>query len=693
MKNLRSALGSGGLLIASLLVCGAAILVAAWFYYHRQRETLDAAAIGQLRAIADFKSEQIANWRRERIAHGHVLAISLLMRSAERLLANQATGSERSDITRIMEQVSHYALYSDISLVDLDGNVVVQLRQDRRAADKAMQPTLRDAARDAVKARDVVLSDLIQVPPSGRPFMLLSVPVGELGAFILEIDPESFLYPYLRTWPVASRTADTILLRRESPTTVLALSPVRGLPGSEMTVRSEVKQPAPDESALAAGWATISTDYQGHSALGVVRKIPDSPWYLSARIDRSEVEAPLAPLGWGMALIAVLIGLANAAGVGLIWRDRELRALREREEWFFSIANDTPAYLWMSAPELDNSFINEPLRKFLGFDGQMLASDWLACVHPDERAAARTSYLENLAAHREFTAEARIRRFDGVYRNIISQGIPRFSPAHQFLGFAGSMVDITEVREAEEDLRSANQALAHELQERTRAEQEVHALSARLIDAQEQERTRLARELHDDLSQQVAALSMGLSHLRRKLQGYSEALGESLRIQDKLSQLAESMRRLSHELHPSVLQHSGLAPALENYCTELAALTSHRIDFRSEGAWDALSPDAALCLYRIAQEALQNSIKHSGVSTAEVALERTGGEVRLIVSDRGIGMDPAATGGLGLVSMKERVRLVNGTIELISRPGQGVTMTAHVPVLAEAATPADVSPL
>lgn len=661
------------------------MLTAVWFYYQRQRETVDTAAMDQLRAIADFESEQIANWRRERIGDGRVLAVSPLLRSAERVLTNRATESDGLDIARVMERLSHEFLYSDATLVDLNGNVRIQLRQDGRADDQAMQPTRRDAARDAVKARDVVLSDLTQVPPSGRPLMMLTIPVSALGALILEIDPEAFLYRYLQTRPVTSRTAETILIRRESPTSSLALSPLRGWPGSEMLARRE-EGAIPDESVLATGWASKTTDYRKIPVLRVVRKIPDSPWYLTVKIDRSEIEAPLTPLGWGMALIAVLIGFANAAGVGLIWRNRELRAAREREEWFFSIANDTPAYLWMSAPELDHSFINEPLRRFLGFDRQLLASDWVASVHPDDRDAARSSYLESLAAHREFITELRIRRFDGAYRAVMTQGIPRFSHNQKFVGFAGSMVDITEVREAEAHLRSANRALAHELQERTRAEQEVHALSARLIDAQEQERTRLARELHDDISQQVAALSMAISHLRRKLQGNAEALGESLRIQGKLVQLAESMRRLSHELHPSVLQHSGLAPALQNYCAELSSLTSHRISFRCNGACDVLSPEAALCLYRIAQEALQNSIKHSGVNEAEVILEQNGeqtcGEIRLTVSDRGIGMDPAATGGLGLVSMKERVRLVKGAIEVKSRPGEGVTMTARVPILA-----------
>jgi hypothetical protein len=250
----------------------------------------------QLRAIADFESEQIANWRRERIGDGRVPAVSPLMRRAERVLASRATESDGLDIARVMERLSHEFLYSDATLVDLNSNVRIQRRQDRRADDQAMQSTRRDAAREAVKARDVVLSDLIQVPPSGRPLMMLTIPVGELGALILEIDPEAFLYPYLQTAPVSSRTAETILIRHESPASSLALSPLRGLPGSEMVARRE-EGAIPDESVLAAGWASKTTDYRKIPVLRVVRKIPDSPWYLTVKVDRSEIEAPLTPLG------------------------------------------------------------------------------------------------------------------------------------------------------------------------------------------------------------------------------------------------------------------------------------------------------------------------------------------------------------------------------------------------------------
>ncbi|MBZ5618429.1 MAG: sensor histidine kinase [Acidobacteriia bacterium] len=229
--------------------------------------------------------------------------------------------------------------------------------------------------------------------------------------------------------------------------------------------------------------------------------------------------------------------------------------------------------------------------------------------------------------------------------------------------------------------------LARNLKERVlqsrEAERELEALSARLIHAQEEERTRLARELHDDLAQQIAALSIGLSNLKRKIpQQDAEARGQSELIQQKLVDLSESVRRISHELHPAVLEHAGLAAALRDYCSEYGQLTGIRVSVQTHGSLDGVPPSIALCIYRITQEALQNVAKHAHVGEAEVELRRSGGRLRLAVSDRGAGIQPSRAGkpvGLGLVSIKERTRLVNGAFEIQSKPGQGTVVLVTIP--------------
>lgn len=236
---------------------------------------------------------------------------------------------------------------------------------------------------------------------------------------------------------------------------------------------------------------------------------------------------------------------------------------------------------------------------------------------------------------------------------------------------------------ASQRLRATHSALAEELEERTRAEKEIRGLSARLINAQEDERGRLARELHDDLSQQIAALSIATGILKTEIpEEQAGARAQSDRLQQKLADLAGSVRRLSHELHPAVLKHAGLVAALRGYCSEFSALTKVSVTLEADGAFDGVPPAASLCIYRIVQEGLQNVAKHARVAEASVQLELEPGVVSLTIADRGVGMAldrRGAAAGLGLVSIKERTRLVNGTVSIQSAPNDGTTITVRIP--------------
>ncbi len=146
--------------------------------------------------------------------------------------------------------------------------------------------------------------------------------------------------------------------------------------------------------------------------------------------------------------------------------------------------------------------------------------------------------------------------------------------------------------------------------------------------------------------------------------------------------LSESIRRLSYELHPAVLEQAGLAAALRDYCSEYGRSTGIRVSVQTTGSLEGVPPPVALCLYRITQEALQNVAKHAHVGEAEVELRRSGGVLCLTVSDRGAGVEArrgSQAGGLGLVNIKERARLVNGTFELQSRPGHGTVLLVKIP--------------
>jgi PAS domain S-box-containing protein len=228
-----------------------------------------------------------------------------------------------------------------------------------------------------------------------------------------------------------------------------------------------------------------------------------------------------------------------------------------------------------------------------------------------------------------------------------------------------------------------------DISERKQAEEMLSSMSRRLIEAQEKERAWIARELHDDFNQKVAMVSVNLEYLKRGLSG-SEVQAKSYaeEIKEQIKELGNDIHALSHRLHSSKLDYLGLATACKGFCRELSIRQSVEIEFHSENIPRELSKEISLCLFRVLQEALQNAVKYSGVRNFQVVLKCASGEVELSVSDSGSGfdLDEAMSGeGLGLTSMKERLKLVDGQLSIESKPGMGTTIYARVPLSPEIA--------
>jgi signal transduction histidine kinase/ligand-binding sensor domain-containing protein len=211
---------------------------------------------------------------------------------------------------------------------------------------------------------------------------------------------------------------------------------------------------------------------------------------------------------------------------------------------------------------------------------------------------------------------------------------------------------------------------------------EVHALNERLMKAQEEERIRIAGELHDGVLQRITSLSLRLGTATLELPPDSEPRTEVREVEKELIEVGSEIRQLSHELHPAVLQEAGPTEALSSYCEEFSKLRGIPVSYQADKQVDELSPRAALCIYRIAQEALGNVAKHAKAKQVQVRLTRSDSRVCLVVSDDGVGFNPdgsGKSGGLGLINMRERVRQLNGTFEFESAPGRGTTVKAEVP--------------
>jgi signal transduction histidine kinase len=221
-----------------------------------------------------------------------------------------------------------------------------------------------------------------------------------------------------------------------------------------------------------------------------------------------------------------------------------------------------------------------------------------------------------------------------------------------------------------------------EVAERVLAEEALSEANRRLLEAHEEERTRVARELHDDISQRVALLAIQLDRVSLNHPASAADLKQAIEEAGRqTAELGNDIQALSHRLHSPKLEYLGLAAAIESLCGELSARHGVTIDVRSENIPRDLPPEMSLCLYRVAQEALQNATKHSGSRHVEVSLRGTATEVLLTVRDFGTGFDPqdALKGrGLGLVSMKERLNLVGGELSIESQPVLGTAIHARV---------------
>ncbi|HEV7475149.1 MAG TPA: PAS domain-containing protein [Pyrinomonadaceae bacterium] len=237
--------------------------------------------------------------------------------------------------------------------------------------------------------------------------------------------------------------------------------------------------------------------------------------------------------------------------------------------------------------------------------------------------------------------------------------------------------NVTESRRAADALRRSEEKLLL-------SNRQARELTARLITAQESERRRIALLLHDDLSQNIAALGVAISRLKRKPPASHDLMAVELdQLNAQTNQLTTQIRRLSHQLHPDVLEHVGLVAALESELAEFGHNEQIKVEFSAEIKSEHIPLDVSVCLYRVAIEALRNVSRHSGASSASVALVEDDAGFTLEVSDSGQGFDVERAkrgSGLGLISAEERVKLLQGSFLVKSKPEGGTVILARIPL-------------
>jgi PAS domain S-box-containing protein len=346
-------------------------------------------------------------------------------------------------------------------------------------------------------------------------------------------------------------------------------------------------------------------------------------------------------------------------------RKRVQEELRESEERLrlAAEAGKMFAYSWDAATD---QILRSGDSDLLGVDSAtpFTGRQLLEKVHPDDRHLLVSAFERLTPDTPLFQVSYRMIRPDGEVVWVERNSRAHFDEHGRVLRIIGMAADITQ---------------------RKRAEEALSSVSRRLIQAQEAERARIARDLHDDIGQRLAVLTMTLeqlTHIRSRTSDEGRSHLDALRAQT--ADISASVRALAHELHSSRLQHLGVVAAMKGFCAELSAQQKVEVEFGSAEIQPGVPPETALCLFRVLQEALHNAVRHSGARQFEVQLRETPDALQLTVRDKGLGFDPETAidgGGLGLTSMKERLKLVGGELLIKSRRSRGTTIVARVPRL------------
>jgi signal transduction histidine kinase len=373
------------------------------------------------------------------------------------------------------------------------------------------------------------------------------------------------------------------------------------------------------------------------------------------------------PHSYGVPGLVILAGQL-ALIVGLLVQRRRLRRAekesRSSQERYRSVVDRNSAIL-RAVPDLmfmlrcDGTFVDYHAR-----DPQLLFA-------PPDRFLGRTIREILPASVADTLMDALARACRGDTPVIVQYELPMGEPRH----FEARLV------RAEHDRVLS---IVRDITDWKRTLERNRDLAGRLIASQEAERTRIARDLHDGISQDVAAIAVEVSRLRQQRgdiqsQGAQDLLGS---LQRRTADVAESLRLLSHGLHPTILQHIGLVAAVEAHCAEIERQQRVQVTLSAESDVEPASQAVALSLFRITQEALRNAVRHGHARHAIVSLRKVDSDLRLTVTDDGAGFDVLAArrnGGLGLSSIEERARLVHGHVTIRSRQGHGTSIDVRVP--------------
>ena len=356
-------------------------------------------------------------------------------------------------------------------------------------------------------------------------------------------------------------------------------------------------------------------------------------------------------------------------------------ALSQAELRYRTVADFTYDWEYWENPDGTLRYVSPSCERITGYEAeQFIAQPSLfheITLPEDTNIWARHHHHEAAKSIEFQEVQFRIRRKDGQIRWIEHACQPVLGQQGEFLGFRASNRDITVRKQAEEARRKSESALRI-------SQDNLRLLAGRLLSVQEEERRRLARDIHDDLTQRLALLAIEAGKLEQQLESSPKLFRDKLRqMKEQIVNLSINVHDISRQLHPAILDDLGLVDAIKSECTIFSKREGISIRYEPTNIPESISKDAALCIYRVMQESLRNIAKHANVKKAEVLLTGTDQGIQLCIKDNGVGFDPVSVrgkGGLGLASMEERVRLIQGEFSIQSQSERGTTIELWIPL-------------
>jgi PAS domain S-box-containing protein len=463
------------ILILILIILAAGIVTAGYLYYHHYKKHYRVEVERQLSAIAKLKVDELVDWRNERLGdagifYKNAVFSALVQRYFETPDDADAQGQIRTWLSKV--QTAHE--YDQVMLMDtqFSKKLIVSEETDERSTSFVSPSSF-----EALRSGKVCMEDFYRNEHNQRIYLKVLVPILDeandnrpIGILDLRIDPEKYLYPFINKWPTPSRTAETLLVRREG-NEVLFLNELRFQKNTALNLRfplnEKIELPAV-KAAMGQEGIVQGIDYRRVPVIADVRSVPDSPWFLVARMDTSEVYEPLKEKLWVTIVLVSILLTGTSACAGLVWKQQSARfyrqkyeaeeTLRESEERLRMAMEAAEVGTWRWDPVTNMDTRDASFNRMLGLEPLMSTQpveEFIGFVHPEERRGVEDAIGKALRERGQYFAEFRIVRSDGEVRWLNDRGRLICNEAGEVRYMTGAVVDITERKQAEETLRES----------------------------------------------------------------------------------------------------------------------------------------------------------------------------------------------------------------------------------------------